>query len=127
MISALFNEPSYQAARSMLDVTALRHEAIASNLANLETPNYKRIDLAPGFENSLQQAIASNDSQQMQSLKPSLQIDKTATATGRDGNSVVLEDELLAMNQNTLAHQFETQQVSGALMKLRMAITGRPS
>ncbi|MEP6662309.1 MAG: hypothetical protein ABJC04_01475 [Verrucomicrobiota bacterium] len=30
----------------MLDVTAMRQEAIASNLANLETPNHKRIDVS---------------------------------------------------------------------------------
>ncbi len=109
----------------MLDVTALRQEAIASNLSNLETPNYKRIDIAPQFEQSLHQAIASGDMRQMASLKPTLEIDRSTTATNRDGNSVVLEDELMAMTQNTLAHQLETQAVSGQLLKLRMAITGR--
>ena len=61
MIDALFNQPTYQAARAALDVTAMRHEAISSNLANLETPNYKRLDVSPAFEAELQQAIASGD------------------------------------------------------------------
>ena len=60
-------------------------------------------------------------------MRPKLEIDQTIGAMNRDGNSVVLEDELLALNQNTLAHQLETQMVTGALLKLRMAITGRPS
>ena len=47
MIEALFNQPNYQATKKLLDVSVLRHEALASNLANLETPNYKRIDVAP--------------------------------------------------------------------------------
>jgi len=47
MINALFNQPSYIATKVSLDVTALRHEAIASNMANIETPGYKRIDVAP--------------------------------------------------------------------------------
>jgi flagellar basal-body rod protein FlgB len=125
MINAIFNQPSYQAARAMMDVTAKRHEAIASNLSNIEVPNYKRIDVSPQFESALKQAVETGDTQQIQSLRPTLEIDRNATTTNRDGNSVVLEDELLAMNQNTLAHQFETQAVSASLLKLRMAITGR--
>ena len=42
-----------------------------------------------------------------------------------DGNTVQLEDELLAMNQNTLQHTLETQLITGSLLKLRLAITGR--
>jgi flagellar basal-body rod protein FlgB len=125
MIDALFNQPNYQAARTMLDVTALRHEAIASNLANLETPNYKRVDVAPNFETELSQALSSGDSERIKGLKPTLAMDTSTSATNRDGNSVVLEDELLAMNQNTLSHTLETQMVTGTLLKLRMAITGR--
>jgi flagellar basal-body rod protein FlgB len=125
MIDALFNSADYQASRTMLDMTAMRHEAIASNLSNLETPNYKRIDVAANFESSLKQAIASNDTRQLETLRPILEIDKAANSTNRDGNSVVLEDELMAMNQNMLMHQLETQAISGDFMKLRLAITGR--
>jgi flagellar basal-body rod protein FlgB len=125
MIDALFNQTNYQAARAMLDVTATRHEAIASNLANLETPNYKRLDVNPSFEMELKQALASGDTEKLKNLSPTLSIDQTTTSTNRDGNSVVLEDELLALNQNTLNHTLETQMVTGTLLKLRMAITGR--
>lgn len=127
MINGLFNSPTYQAARAMMDVTAARHEAIASNLSNLETPNYKRIDVSPTFETALNRALESGDTQQLQALRPTLEIDASSSATNRDGNSVVLEDELLAMSQNTLAHQFHTQTVTASLLKLRMAITGRPA
>jgi flagellar basal body rod protein FlgB len=48
-----------------------------------------------------------------------------AVASTRDGNTVRLEDEMLNLSQNTLQHAFETQMVSGALLKLRMAITGK--
>jgi hypothetical protein len=47
MIDALFTDSDYVAAKKMLDVTVLRHQAIASNLANVETPNYKRLDVSP--------------------------------------------------------------------------------
>ena len=37
MIDALFNQPNFLAAKRLLDATALRHEAITSNLGHLET------------------------------------------------------------------------------------------
>jgi flagellar basal body rod protein FlgB len=38
---------------------------------------------------------------------------------------VHLEEELMRMNQNAMTHALETQLVSGALAKMRLAITGR--
>jgi flagellar basal-body rod protein FlgB len=125
MIDAIFNQPNYVATKKMLDVTALRHEAIASNIANVETPGYKRIDVGPSFSEELRSAIASQDVNKISSLTPTLSEDSNALAATRDGNTVQLETELMNLNQNTLAHSLETQLVSGTLMRLRMAITGR--
>jgi flagellar basal-body rod protein FlgB len=124
MINALFIQPGYETAKKMMDVTALRHEAIASNISNIETPNYKRIDLAPNFQSQLEQALGSGDTTQISSLSPSLSVDTTAVSQNHDGNTVTLEDELLAMSENTLAHHLETMLVSGEMLKLRMAISG---
>ena len=127
MIDALFSQPNYVAAKKMLDASVLRHEAIASNLANLETPNYKRIDVAPSFSAELQSAVASGSSDQIAGTQPLLSVDSSAIASNRDGNSVQLESELSEMNKNFLAHAMETQLVTGNLLKLRLAITGRSS
>ncbi len=127
MIEALFNQPNYVATKKMMDATALRHEAIASNIANVETPNYKRIDVQASFADELKRAVSSGDVQTISSLTPSLAEDSNAIAATRDGNTVQLETELMNLNQNTLAHTLETQLVSGTLMRLRMAITGRTS
>jgi flagellar basal-body rod protein FlgB len=125
MIEGLFNNTNYLAAKKLLDVTALRHEAIASNLANIETPNYRRIDVAPSFSAELKQALATNNPAQIASLEPHLEVDPNAVAATRDGNTVQLETELLNLQQNTLAHTLETQLVTSSLLRLRMAITGR--
>jgi flagellar basal-body rod protein FlgB len=125
MIDALFNNANYLAAKKLLDVTALRHEAIASNLANIETPHYRRIDIAASFNAELKQALAANDPAQIASLQPRLEVDPNAVAANRDGNTVQLETELLNLQQNTLAHSLETQLVTSSLLRLRMAITGR--
>jgi flagellar basal-body rod protein FlgB len=69
--------------------------------------------------------MSSNDIHKISSLSPSLARDFSAVSPNRDGNTVQLETELLNLNQNTMDHALETQLVSGALFKLRMAITGR--
>lgn len=125
MIDALFSQPNYLAAKKLLDLTALRQEAIASNLSNVETPAFKRVDVAPNFETQLRQAIASSDVSQLGALQPQLAIDSSARSQRLDGNTVQLEDELLRLNQNSLEHALETQLVSGAMLRLRLAITGR--
>jgi flagellar basal-body rod protein FlgB len=125
MIDALFGDSIYVTAKKMLDVNVLRQQAIASNIANVETPNYKRLDVAPSFESQLSQAVASGDTSQINSLQPELAVD-TQSVTGRsDGNTVQLETEMLKLNQNTVEHSLETQLVSSQLMKMRMAITGK--
>lgn len=125
MINALFNDSNQLALRRMLDATALRHEAIASNLSNVEVPNYKRIDVASSFETELKNALQSGNEAQLNTLKPTLEIDQTSNASGLDGNTVNLEDELLKMSQNTLSHSFQVKMISDSFGDLRTAITGR--
>jgi flagellar basal-body rod protein FlgB len=125
MIDALFGNANYTAAKKMLDVTVLRQDAIASNIANVETPNYKRMDVAPAFESQLAQAVASQNPQQIANLQPSLAVDTTANAGRGDGNTVQLEDEMLKLNQNMVEHSLETRLISNSLMNMRMAITGK--
>lgn len=126
MIDALFKQPDYLAAKKMLDAVELRQEAISSNIANLETPGYKRIDLAPGFQKELEQAIAAGNPQQISSLKPTLATDPTAVPSGHDGNTVHLETELMKLNRNSVTHAFETELISNMLQRMRLAITGKP-
>jgi len=125
MIEAIFNQPSYVAAKKMLDVTVLRQEAIASNLSNLETPNYKRLDVSRSFEAQLSQAVGSQDAAKISGLQPSLAVDSAAVSGRSDGNTVTLESEMLKLNQNTVEDALETQLVSGSLAKMRLAITGK--
>jgi flagellar basal-body rod protein FlgB len=125
MVDALFTQPNYLAAKKTLDAVALRHEAIATNMANLETPGYRRVDLVPAFQNELARACASGDAQQIASLKPALAADASAIPQGRDGNNVNLEQEMLEMNQNSLLHTLETQLVTSTLLRLKLAITGK--
>ena len=125
MVAGLFSDPNYIGVKKMLDAAVMRQEAIASNLANMETPNYKRIDVDPSFTHALQKAMATNRPKNVESLQPRLMVDKKALSPNRDGNTVQLDNELMNLQQNGLNHQLQTQLVSGRLAKLRMAIKGR--
>ena len=111
--------------KKMLDVNVMRHQAIASNIANVETPNYKRLDVAPSFETQLSQAVSSRDAAQITGLQPQLAVDTQANTGRGDGNTVQLETEVLKLNQNMVEHSLETQLVTAQLTKMRMAITGK--
>ena len=103
----------------------LRQEAIASNLANIETPNYKRVDVAPAFATELSRAVAQGGVNNVQQLKPTVSVDQTAVAQNRDGNTVQLEKELTHLQKNMVAHHLQTQMITGTLSKLRSAIQTR--
>jgi flagellar basal-body rod protein FlgB len=124
MIEPIFQSDTYQLARKLLDASALRQEAIASNVANAETPGYRRLDVAPSFEQQLKAQMTSGTLMTTPTVAPSLAEDPTATSTKPDGNNVEIEGELLAMNRNSVEYDYLTQVISGNLKQLKMAITG---
>lgn len=126
MIDPIFQTDSYQLARKLLDASALRQEAIATNVANAETPGFRRLDLAPDFATQLKASLASGDfAKTSGSVQPQLAEDQTARTVRPDGNTVEIERELLAMNRNAVEFDYLSEVVSGNLKQLKLAITGR--
>jgi flagellar basal-body rod protein FlgB len=125
MIEPLFASNNYQVACKLLDAATLRHEAIAANVANAETPGYRRIDVSPSFATELQASIARGDlPQTAATLQPTLETDAHARSVRPDGNSVDIEHELLEMNRNSAEQEYLAQVVTYNLKQLKMAITG---
>ena len=125
MIDQLLGHQNYQLAKHLLDAASLRHEALATNIANLETPGFKRLDLSPDFALQLEKIAASGPTSQPLRLNPTVVEDPNARAIRPDGNSVELDRELIEMNRNTLEYDFLTQFASDSLKRLKTAITGR--
>ncbi len=125
MIEGIFASEKYVASKKLLDAAALRHKALAGNLANIETPGYKRVDIAPSFKSQLTGYLKKGDLQSISSLDPSLQVDTDTGAVRPDGNNVELDRELLKVNQNSLEYEVLTQFVSSSIKHLKTAITGR--
>lgn len=126
MIDPIFQADGYQLARKLLDAAAMRQEAIASNIANAETPGYRRIDLAPNFAEQLRSRLEAGElARSADHMQPTLVEDARARSVRPDGNSVEIEHELLAMNRNAVEYEFLTEVISGNIKQLKLAITGR--
>ena len=128
MIDPIFQTDNYQLARKLLDVSALRHQAIATNIANAETPGFRRLDIQADFAAQLKARVAAGDfAQSAHTLQPRVTEDPTARSVRPDGNSIELERELVAMDRTLIEHDFLSQIITSNLKQLRMAITGRSS
>lgn len=125
MIEALFNTPNFLAAKQMLQATEMQESAIASNMANALTPNYKRVQVNASFTDALHDAVRSQNPDQIKSLSATLEEDPTAVSSRLDGNNVTMEKEMLQLMQNSVDHAVEVQLLNGNLARLRLAITGR--
>ena len=126
MIDPVFQSGNYEMARKLLDATALRHEAIATNIANAETPGFRRLDVAPDFAQQLKARLEAGDlSANAAAITPRLSEDPNARSLRPDGNTVEIEHELLAMNRNAVEFEYLSDVVSGNLKQLKLAITGR--
>ena len=126
MVDPIFQSENYLIARQLLDASVLRHQAIASNIANSETPGYRRLDISTDFASELRAKVEAGDLKNAStSLRPTVTQDLTARSVRPDGNSVELERELLEMNRNSVEHDFLTELVSRNIKQLKPAITGR--
>ncbi|MGA2678015.1 MAG: flagellar basal body rod protein FlgB [Sedimentisphaerales bacterium] len=88
---------------SGIKAETLRQKAISNNVANLQTPGYRRLGVK--FEQMLAKAIESGDAENvnLDELKAELYQPKN-TAVNPNGNDVNLEAEVGDMVKNTLRY-----------------------
>jgi flagellar basal-body rod protein FlgB len=123
VIEQLFSSPNYQATKQLLDVASRRHEALATNIANVETPGYKRVDLPKDFAHELSSRIRSGDAKSI--AIPELVEDLTSSSQRKDGNNVDMDKEMMALSKNAAEFDMLADFVSGSIKQLRLAISGR--
>jgi len=128
VIAPVANSLNYQLASKLLDASVMRHEAIATNIANAETPGFRRIDIASDFTRALRSqfdGIRPPAVSNIAAINPHLAEDPNVRTVRPDGNSVEIETELMAMSRNRVDHEFLTEIVSRHIKQLKTAITGR--
>ena len=99
---------------SALDGLAMRQRAIASNIANINTPGYtaKRVM----FEDALAKSVENGDGNVTAVTARSLE------PTRLDGNNVNLDTETLSNVDTVLRFQFASQAIGGRCTALRTAM-----
>ena len=94
------------------DAAWQRNEAISNNIANVDTPGYKRQDVA--FESVLQQALGNNRYESMDDkvanvdlsrLQGRAYLDYANYSYRLDGNNVDIENENVMLAENQLKYQ----------------------
>lgn len=121
----LLSDVTSRALAAALGGTAARHEALADNIANIDTPGFTRTDVE--FEEALAAAIraarrAPRDSAEAM-LSRSLRPRRDHSAPARaDGNNVDVDREMAALARNALSHRAASQVLAARIRMLRTAI-----
>ncbi len=100
----------------------VRQTWVADNIANADTPGYKARRVR--FEDQLRRAIreASDDTSLLSRARAVVETDSTRSGT-MDGNSVDLDQELLAMTDTTMRYNAVAQALSERIALYRSVIT----
>jgi len=112
---------SFKVIRTMLDGCALRQKVIAANLANAETPGYKRLEVR--FEDQLAEAIHNDDQSDLDGVEFQI-VPTEGLAVRADGNNVDFGRELGDMAKNDLAFSTFAQLAALRVRRYRDAIGG---
>ncbi len=109
-----------------MHTSLLRREVIANNIANAETPNFKRSDVS--FEAELARALASekkrtlpakvtdprhmsfNETVDYRTVRPRRVLDYL-TQSKNNGNNVDIEQEMMMATQNQMMYELMSQSV----------------
>ena len=97
----------------------LRQKAIANNVANLETPGYRRIDVK--FEELLAKSLDSSGAVDLSEVEPEIYQPKN-TPVKSNGNDITLEGEVGAMIKNSLRYKTYIRLLNQKYKKIEMAI-----
>jgi flagellar basal-body rod protein FlgB len=116
-------DATYQALDAALGASSMRQQVISNNLANVNTPGYKRKEVE--FDDALRSAIASadeGDKTAFDGLSPTVTEDKTASMRA-DGNSVNVDNEMAHLAENNVRYNALVQLVSRKLQVLEYVIS----
>ena len=117
-----------------LDAASLRNTVISNNLANVDTPGFKRSDVV--FEDELRKALAKTGGIQgvtthpkhipigspaLPNVKPKVELQNDTTMRN-DGNNVDIDREMALMAKNTITYTALAQMLNGNFSTIRSAI-----
>ena len=102
-----------------LKAESTRQKAIANNIANVNTPGYRRSDIR--FEELLAKAIGSKGEIEPSELEPEFYQPKT-TQVKANGNDVAMDTEVGELVKNSLRYKTYIQLLKKKYRQMEMAI-----
>lgn len=107
-----------------LDASWTKNEIISGNIANIDTPGYKRRVVE--FGNLLEEAKI-NKASDKNNLMPGVKItiDESTDSLKTDGNNVNIDTEMVEMAKNSIYYNLLSQKLSGEIQKIESAIKGQ--
>ncbi len=114
--TSMIDTPLMRGLELALDQGAFRHQLIAANLANVDTPGYRTRDIRP-FAGELQLAMAGQDppfSPMSRELRGLME--------RPDGNNVNVDRESLLLAENQLHFQVAVQFLKAEFHRISLAI-----
>ena len=111
------------------DASSQRNKAIANNIANIDTPGYKRQDVS--FAANLEEALRHSRFESLDDKVGSIRLDRLrgrqyTDAVGYsyrlDGNNVDIETENAELAKNNLLYNGLTQSITAEFQNLRAAM-----
>lgn len=129
MFKEAFQKVDFQS--RVLSAYSLRHSVIAQNIANVETPNYKRKDI--NFESILTQRLSdsglglrlTNAAHMNHPLPFDAHVIRDSFHSMRlDKNSVNIESEMAEQAKNAIQYNTVISRVDSEFRKLQQAIKG---
>lgn len=122
--SDMFSDITSKVLVRKLDAQSARQRAIANNIANVETPGYKRTYVT--FEDQLQQAMneptARLRRQGVEDIAPNRCTDFVSPCRP-DGNNVNIDQEVADLAKSGLEYRAATVLLQGKSSMLRAAVT----
>ncbi|QUH31433.1 flagellar basal body rod protein FlgB [Vallitalea guaymasensis] len=107
-----------------LDASLMRHNVISENIANEDTPGYKRKDVK--FEGLLQEALLSNNKLSdidTNALTPQVVVDKANLSYRLDGNNVNIDTEMTELTKNQIKFNVLVDQVSNNFSRIKTVLS----
>jgi flagellar basal-body rod protein FlgB len=115
---SMIDTPLMRGLERVLDLSAFRHQIIASNLANIDTPGYRTRDLRP-FAGDIEQAMVGEEA----SFTP-VAHEIRGLMERPDGNNVSVERESLLLAQNQLRFEVAVAFLKSEFHQMSAAISG---
>ena len=137
MLEQIMSSSALSAMSRGLQAANLRQEVISNNIANVNTPNFKKSDVV--FESLLRDQLGDGKRLQMARTnekhypqasgavpKAQVQIQKD-TSIRLDGNNVDIDAEMAGMAKNSIYYQAVAQDIGRYFTSLKNAIKGGAS